>query len=144
MQWFYRLTDGTFTGDCYAGVELEANTPDGCGAVSGVTDWRTQRVDLVTGELVAYVPPQPPADAMRTWVWSGQARQWLPRPTRAALAADVRRERDQRLTACDWVLLRSLELGEPLPAEWAAYRAALRAVPQQPGFPDAVEWPVSP
>ncbi|HDR8989929.1 TPA: phage tail assembly chaperone [Burkholderia vietnamiensis] len=33
---------------------------------------------------------------------------------------------------------------QALHADWAAYRQALRDVPQQEGFPFSVEWPVSP
>lgn len=142
--WFYSLADGTLTGGAYAGPALEANTPPGCGTIEGVTEWQAQRVDLATGALVDWQPPAPPDTELQTWRWDAQARRWQPAPTAIATAAKVRAERDQRLAACDWVSLRALELGQPVPAGWAAYRAALRAVPEQPGFPDAVVWPHPP
>ncbi len=43
---------------------------------------------------------------------------------------DLRIERDRRLAATDWVVARAYERGEPVPAEWAAYRQALRDLPQ--------------
>lgn len=63
--WFYSLADGILTGDAYAGLAVAPNTPPGHGAISGVTDWRAQRVDLQTGELVAYTPPPPSLEAAR-------------------------------------------------------------------------------
>jgi hypothetical protein len=142
----YALTTGHFTGQAFTGgpLDAQANTPPGCGAVAGVDDWMAQRVDLESGQVVDWQPPAPADDGMRTWAWDAAARRWLSSPTSAAIAAEVRRDRDQRLAACDWVTLRALELSQPLPSEWAAYRAALRAVPDQSGFPQQVEWPVAP
>ena len=68
--------------------------------------------------------PPPPA-----FVWDG--------PT-------ARAERDLRLAACDWIVTRAVETGAPVPAAWAAYRSALRDLPQQPGFPGAITWPMPP
>lgn len=56
----------------------------------------------------------------------------------------VRAERERLLRACDWVVLRAYEAGEPVPEAWAAYRQALRDVPSQEGFPDSVNWPQAP
>lgn len=60
-----------------------------------------------------------------------------------AEAVEVRAERDRRLRACDWTVLPDCPLTEVKKTEWADYRQALRDVPQQSGFPDAVEWPIS-
>lgn len=57
--------------------------------------------------------------------------------------ATVRAQRDARLAACDWVALRANERGEPVPAEWLAYRQALRDITQQ-ADPLAVAWPAAP
>jgi hypothetical protein len=56
----------------------------------------------------------------------------------------ARYERDQRLIASDFIVARSAEAGVPAPSEWVAYRQALRDVPQQPGFPDNIQWPTKP
>lgn len=141
---FFDAETGLLTGRTYRGDELAANTPEGQAAIEGVFDWLCQRVDIATGQVVEYQPPAPPDDALRTWAWDAGAKHWIPSPTAAALAIDVRAERDRRLAACDWVSLRAGDLGEPVPAAWQAYRAALRDVPRQAGFPRAVEWPVAP
>lgn len=60
------------------------------------------------------------------------------------LADAARAQRDSLLAACDWVVVRSQELGEPVPQEWADYRQALRDVPQQEGFPTDIDWPDKP
>lgn len=56
----------------------------------------------------------------------------------------VRAKRDALLNASDWVVTRAFETGESVPAEWAAYRQALRDVPEQAGFPESVTWPTAP
>ncbi|GAB6940716.1 tail fiber assembly protein [Thermus brockianus] len=42
-----------------------------------------------------------------------------------------RAERDRRLAETDWVVARAYERGEPVPEAWAAYRQALRDLPEQ-------------
>lgn len=56
----------------------------------------------------------------------------------------ARAERDALLAATDWRVTRALEQGVPVPADWAAYRQQLRDLPQQPGFPDDINWPTPP
>lgn len=60
------------------------------------------------------------------------------------LAARLRATRDRRLSQSDWLVVKHIEQGQALPADWAAYRQALRDLPQQPGFPLEVVWPVAP
>ena len=65
----------------------------------------------------------------------------------AALAGEVRADRDERLTEVDAVAgnaLRWAALDAETQAAWAAYRQALLDVPQQDGFPNTVTWPVAP
>lgn len=56
----------------------------------------------------------------------------------------VRRDRNARLTACDWTQLDDTPLDNVQKVAWANYRQALRDVPSQPGFPNDVVWPVAP
>ena len=56
----------------------------------------------------------------------------------AGAAATARAERDRRLAACDWTQVADAPVDR---AAWAAYRQALRDVPDQPGFPDVIAWP---
>jgi hypothetical protein len=65
---------------------------------------------------------------------------WVEIP--GAAEAAVRAERDALLSACDWTQLPDVP-GETA-AMWQAYRQALRDVTEQPGFPQAVVWPVAP
>ena len=62
----------------------------------------------------------------------------------ALRANEVRKKRDTLLAVTDWLVTRATETGEPVPAEWAAYRQALRDVPQQDGFPENIIWPEEP
>jgi hypothetical protein len=55
----------------------------------------------------------------------------------------VRVDRDRRLAASDWIVTRATERGEPVPAEWVAYRQALRDITGQ-ADPLAIIWPTAP
>lgn len=52
----------------------------------------------------------------------------------------VRSERNRLLSQTDYMALSD----NTLTAEWAAYRQALRDIPQQAGFPSNVVWPNKP
>jgi|TARA_B110000240_G_C13422976_1_gene420350 hypothetical protein len=63
------------------------------------------------------------------------------------MAADIRQERDSFLVGADAVagnILRWAELTEEKKSEWATYRINLLGVPQQPNFPNTVDWPTKP
>lgn len=62
----------------------------------------------------------------------------------AEFAKSARDSRDTLLAECDWVIVMSLEAGRAIPVEWAAYRQALRDLPQQAGFPVTIDWPMKP
>ena len=55
-------------------------------------------------------------------------------------AAEVRKERNAKIAACDWRVLPDVLNGDV----WKVYRQALRDVPKQAGFPGSVVWPVEP
>lgn len=59
----------------------------------------------------------------------------------ATLAAQIRAQRNALLNQSDWTQLNDAPVDR---APWALYRQALRDVPQQVGFPSAVDWPVAP
>lgn len=59
----------------------------------------------------------------------------------ATQGANVRADRNRRLSECDWTQLPDAPVDH---AAWAAYRQALRDVSSQPGFPWNVQWPVVP
>jgi hypothetical protein len=59
-------------------------------------------------------------------------------------ASEARQTRNGLLGASDWIELPSCRLSDAKKQEWAAYRQALRDVPQQAGFPDNIQWPSKP
>ena len=59
----------------------------------------------------------------------------------AKQAAQARAERDWLLDASDWTQVADAPVDQ---AAWAAYRQALRDLPQQAGFPRDVAWPEKP
>lgn len=59
-------------------------------------------------------------------------------------SAEVRQQRNQLLTECDWTQLADSPLDAATKAAWATYREDLRSVPEQAGFPWNVEWPTKP
>jgi len=85
----------------------------------------------------------PPFDGAELRVADG-ALAWIDPRTEQEKAEQAREKRDALLLACDWVATRAFETGTAVPAEWAAYRAALRDIPDQPGFPSAITWPDQP
>ena len=58
-----------------------------------------------------------------------------------AKASEIRGIRNELLTTSDWTQVSDSPVDA---AAWAAYRAELRAVPEQAGFPDNVVWPTAP
>ena len=57
------------------------------------------------------------------------------------VASRLREDRSQLLTASDWTQVIDAPVDQ---AAWAAYRQALRDLPQQAGFPTTITWPVKP
>lgn len=136
---------GLFTGRSFSGPEssLPANTPPGTIAVPGMHDPGSARLDLETGEVVDWQPPKPADTELATWRWDDESRRWVAEPTTEAHWRVVRAERDRRLAATDWLVVKAAERGEPIPEAWRAYRQALRDVTSQPD-PLAIEWPEVP
>lgn len=144
---FYRIEDGVFTGLSYLGQadRVASKTPAGCGSIEArlVADWRSQRVDVATGCVIDWQPPAPPTTQWETWSWDTAVRRWVAVPTLAAHWRAVRAERDRRLVETDWIALRGLERGDPIPKAWKDYRQALRDITTQ-ADPTAIVWPASP
>jgi len=59
-------------------------------------------------------------------------------------AAAVRRERNTKLSECDWTQLNDTPLDNPSKVAWTTYRQSLRDIPAQSGFPHNVIWPAKP
>ncbi|MCX2515789.1 tail fiber assembly protein [Pseudomonas aeruginosa] len=56
----------------------------------------------------------------------------------------IRKNRNADLAACDYAVMPDYPIEEAQRAELAAYRQALRDIPDQGSNPDAVEWPQKP
>ena len=125
------------------------------------TSWPKTISDEVAASfgVVPVTPAPQPADSYqinleRTAIKQGDAwiEQWIETPATpeqiaertAAKASDVRADRNQRLSDCDWTQLADSPLDADAKLAWQLYRETLRMVPQQPGFPWQVEWPPVP
>ena len=62
----------------------------------------------------------------------------------SAKESEVRQQRNQLLSACDWTQLADSPLDPDGKGAWALYRETLRMVPQQTGFPWEINWPPKP
>lgn len=58
--------------------------------------------------------------------------------------AALRADRDKRIAASDWVILRNLETSDPVPQAWLDYRQALRDLPENTDDPASPIWPEAP
>jgi hypothetical protein len=128
---FYDAASGLFVGRSYGGPPefLALNTPQGCAALPEAQlqggDPQRYRVDVLARQLVPYTPPAAVPDD-------------------ATLAARARSRRDDLLTASDRTQLPDTPLTILQVAQWKLFRAALRNLPQQPGFPRTLTWPSDP
>lgn len=97
---------------------------------------------LIPAFAVTVAPPAPQQG--QEVAWDGAA--WVQRPApppRTPTAADARARRNAALVASDWTQIPDAPLSPAQRQAWAAYRAALRDVPAQPGFP-VITWPEAP
>ncbi len=96
---------GTFTGPERALID---NTPAGHVPIEGRYDLENQRVDVDSGAVVDYVPPQPDDDH----AWNATSRRWELKPEVIAAAAADEQARSQiaQLEASQLRPLRELAL----------------------------------
>lgn len=90
------------------------------------------RFHNINGERVQFTADEEIARDAEEAAWAAGAND------RAAAA--VREDRDNRLAACDWMANSDVTMS----TAWRTYRAALRDVPAQSGFPTNVTWPSEP
>lgn len=57
---------------------------------------------------------------------------------------EARGRRGMLLFQSDWTQLADAPLSNEQKLKWTEYRQALRDIPQQEGFPQAIEWPTAP
>ena len=90
------------------------------------------RYNIVNGERVQFTEEQE-----REW---DELDRQAPAQLLALQSEQVRKERDALLTKTDWMANSDVTMSD----EWRTYRAALRDVPAQAGFPTSVTWPIEP
>ena len=78
---------------------------------------------------------------------------WMVQKNLAEPMILLRKERTRRLAECDWVTLRAVSTGAPVPDDWVAYMQALRDLPDvsTPQLDsggkldmESINWPVPP
>ena len=136
----YVADTGLFTGVSIfcPHMDLARNIPEGQSCVLGEYARLSQRVDLATGLVIDYIPPQPSVNH----AWNSETKRWLYVKTDDDIAAEVRTLRAGLMSACDWT-----QLPDVPPATrdlWATYRQALRDISKQSSFPRSVIWPTIP
>lgn len=129
----------TSTGDLFPGQMMlpdeavEANTPPGHTplmlADGETVDWRTQRVDLETGELVARTAVPIPDEVLDT---------------------EARQRRNALLAEADGLVMRAIEQSVmqkgaiDIPGNIVQYKQTLRDLPNSAGWPRNIVWPEKP
>lgn len=99
-------------------------------------DYRTHKASINDPELVngAWV---------RTWTLTPLTTQEIS-DLDEGQAGSMRQIRNAKLAQCDWTQLTDSPLDSDAKNAWAVYRASLRSVPEQEGFPWSVTWPTEP
>jgi len=67
---------------------------------------------------------------------------WSIHNTQNSKVEDIRTKRNSLLSGSDWT--QGVDVPQAIKDKYAAYRQALRDVPQQAGFPDNIVWPTKP
>lgn len=119
-------------------VSFPAEIPD-----ERLADWGVYPVGKITP------PPCPPGsiveEGLPTQVNGAWQQQWTIRAASAEearqQAADVRAQRNQMLSDCDWTQVADSPVDK---TAWVTYRQALRDITSQAGFPWNVAWPSKP
>ena len=86
-------------------------------------------------ESYVHADPQPTADELQAE---------LDRLEAAQPMVELRKERDRRLAATDWEIVKHKELGTTIPAALKTYRQQLRDLPSTTSDPSSPSWPVKP
>ena len=66
----------------------------------------------------------------------------LSNPTPEEKASVIRQQRDAMLSETDYLMMPDYPMSELARENLKVYRQALRDVPEQPGFPNSVVWPI--
>lgn len=139
---FYNRETGEITGTISVSNSVDLTTQlQGQDWIEG--NWPGNRYQVLDAQ-VCEIPALPADhDLSLHWSWNHRQQQWQPNLQRAV--DDLRRRRSLDLDRLDRVnAIWWSTLSPDQQAELVAYRQALLDVPQQPGFPEQVEWPQPP
>ena len=90
------------------------------------------RYQIVNGQRVQLTSQEETARDAEESTWAAGAN--------ARNADAARKKRNGLLAECDWMGNNDVTM----PSAWTTYRAALRDVPAQGGFPNSITWPTEP
>jgi hypothetical protein len=117
---------------------------DNIGAIEVEVEPTTENYYINTSGEVVEISAQPSSE--HTWNWT--TKQWenlVTEEMRQAKAAQhILAKRKQLLQDTDWLVIRAMDTGTQIAANWQTYRQALRDITQQPGYPFTVNWPQPP
>jgi hypothetical protein len=95
-------------------------------------------VDILTQRMVEIAPVYDGQSWIQQWAVEVISQDEINANT-AKQAASVRAERNSKLSETDWTQVYDAPVDKNA---WADYRQALRDIPNQPGFPWNIDWPV--
>jgi hypothetical protein len=96
------------------------------------SDYYIQDNSIVT------IPPQPSSNHM----WDPDSKQW--ELSEGLMLLKIKKLQQRLLRESDWIVIRALDQGVPIPKDWQTYRQKLRDIDAQPGYPNTIEWPTKP
>jgi hypothetical protein len=146
----YETTTGEI--DCCGTTEtdiLPFDVPNGYATMQGYGSNQTNYV--ANNAIQNYTTQQQITKANKPTyecAWSNTTFTWNDTRTSEQQNTDAENQviatRDVLLDQSDWIVVRAVDQGTPIPTDWQTYRQALRDVTKQPGYPTNVVWPVAP
>jgi hypothetical protein len=107
------------------GAKLATDLPEN-------SDYYIQDNSIVT------IPPQPSSNH----IWDPGSKQW--ELSKGLMLLKIKQLQQRLLRESDWIIIRALDQGVPIPKDWQTYRQKLRDIDAQPGYPNTIEWPIKP
>lgn len=146
----YETTTGEI--DCCGTTEtdiLPFDVPNGYATMQGYGSNQTNYV--ANNAIQNYTTQQQITKANKPTyksAWSNTTFTWNDTRTSEQQNTDAENQviatRDVLLDQSDWIVVRAVDQGTPIPTDWQTYRQALRDVTKQPGYPTNIVWPVAP
>ena len=128
---------------------LPFDVPTGFASLEGYGANQTHYVD--NGEILEYTSSQQTTKANKPTYecsWSNTLFVWVDDRTTEEQNTEAENSviatRDALLSGTDWIVVRAVDQGTPIPVDWQTYRQSLRDITKQSGYPTNVVWPVAP